>query len=88
MTHDPLCPYRPERRTTCDHFGGPNSLGSGFSCAVLHYSPEVPCQCELIAKTRADEQAQPKTLNITGPVTINCARGNNTPEFNSYDVGA
>ena len=46
------------------------------------------CKCALIAKVRDDEQAQPKTLNITGPVTINCARGDNTPEFNSYDVGA
>lgn len=56
MTHDRLCPYKPERRTGCDHFGAPNSLGFGVSCAVLHFLPEVPCQCDLISTIRADER--------------------------------
>ena len=51
MTHDPLCPYRPAQSGVCDRpFSDPN-----ISCAVLHVSqPEIPCQCDLIARVRAD----------------------------------
>lgn len=49
MTHDPLCPYQPERSTNCE-------MKSGVMCAVAHYTPPVPCQCSLIAKVRADER--------------------------------
>ena len=45
MTHDPLCPYRPE------------SLGMGGTAgAVLNYQPEVPCQCDLIRTVRDDDR--------------------------------
>lgn len=43
MTHDPLCPYDPDE--ICANHGYPGC-----------YCPE--CQCELIAKVRADEAAQ------------------------------
>ena len=49
MTHDALCPYQPERSTNCE-------MKSGVMCAVMHYTPPVPCQCSLIARVRADEQ--------------------------------
>ena len=64
MTHDPLCPYRPARSGACDRpFRDPN-----ISCAVMHVSrPEIPCQCALIAKVRADERkkAGARVANIT-----------------------
>jgi len=47
MTHDPLCPHRPETLGV----GGPAE-------AVLNYQAAVSCQCDLIAKVRADEQAK------------------------------
>ena len=44
MTHDPLCPHRPETLGV----GGPAE-------AVLNYQAAVSCQCDLIAKVRADQ---------------------------------
>ena len=53
MTHDPLCPYRPAQSDVCDRpFSDRN-----ISCAVMHVSrPEIPCQCDFIAKVRQDER--------------------------------
>lgn len=55
-THHRLCPYRPARHTQCDKFWAsrPDAFGSGVSCAVMHYTPEIPCQCDLVLKVEAD----------------------------------
>jgi hypothetical protein len=48
MTHDPLCPWEPE------------TLWTGESSDLIYYRrPEIPCQCDLIAKVRADELRRP-----------------------------
>lgn len=49
MTHDPLCPYFPERQG----FGG---IDSGVP-STQPYIAGVPCQCDLIARVREDERA-------------------------------
>lgn len=52
MTHDPLCPYRPEYQ------------GQGATTpyvASIQYATHVDCQCELIAKVRGDERAKVAT---------------------------
>jgi hypothetical protein len=49
MTHDPLCPYRPEYQ------------GQGATTpyvASIQYATHVDCQCELIAKVRKDMLAK------------------------------
>ena len=71
MTHDPLCPYMPERRTKCTH--GMDSDGY-FSiesvttdvCQSVHYWPGIPCQCDLIARVdaRAREEATARVSDI------------------------
>lgn len=46
MTHDPLCPIQPP------------VVGSGGTDPAIRTMPEsagVPCQCDLIAKVRADQ---------------------------------
>ena len=58
MIHDPMCPYRPAQSDVCDRpFSDRN-----ISCAVMHVAkPEIPCQCQLIAKVRADERSRKGT---------------------------
>lgn len=55
-THHRLCPYRPAQHTQCDDFWAsrPDAFGTGVSCAVMHYTPEIPCQCDLVLKVEAD----------------------------------
>ena len=53
MTHDPLCPYAPER----PGFGG---LQSGVG-STQPFIPSVPCQCDLIGKVRRDERSLVKS---------------------------
>ena len=55
-THHRLCPYRPATHTDCDHYSD-HPLGNPYAqtrCAVAHFSPEIPCQCDLVLKVEAD----------------------------------
>lgn len=61
MTHDPLCRYKPERRTKCTHgmdADGYFSIESITSdvCQTVHYWPGIPCTCDLIAEIQAHER--------------------------------
>lgn len=50
-THDPLCPIQPP------------VVGSGSTdpaIPTIRESAGVPCQCDLIAKVRADERKKPE----------------------------
>ena len=49
MTHDPLCEWRP---CTCPLDYDVPERGHMIGC------PEDDCECEIIAKVRADEQAK------------------------------
>ena len=49
MTHDPLCDWRP---CTCPLDYDVPQRGHRISC------PEYDCECDLIAKVRADERAR------------------------------
>ena len=55
-THHRLCPYKPAQRTECDHYGTalPDALGYGVSCSVMHYTREIPCQCDLVLEVEAE----------------------------------
>lgn len=57
MTHDPLCPYFPEQQG----FGG---INSGVP-STQPYIAGVPCQCDLIARVREDEQS-----HVIGSVSL------------------
>ena len=63
MTHDPLCEWRP---CTCPLDYDVPERGHMIGC------PEDDCECEIIAKVRADERREPSwkvTHHIaTGPV--------------------
>jgi len=50
MTHDPMCPYTPERQ-------GFSGINSGFSSA-RSYVLGFPCLCDFIASVRQDERIE------------------------------
>ena len=54
--HHRLCPYKPAQRTECDThgMGTPDMFGNRIACAAMHYTPEIPCQCDLVLKVEAD----------------------------------
>ena len=51
MTHDPLCDWRP---CTCPLDYDVPQRGHRISC------PEYDCECDIIAKVRADERKKPE----------------------------
>lgn len=61
MTHDPLCPYEPDRRTPCTHgldengFATIESITTDMCQGERHYWPGTPCECDLIEEVRADQ---------------------------------
>ena len=64
MTHDPLCEWRP---CTCPLDYDVPERGHMIGC------PEDDCECEIIAKVRADERKQATTAKATVHV---CADNN------------
>ena len=73
-----MCPYTPQRNNPCGH----QPSGSNSSCAVLHFTPEVPCQCEVIAKARADERA--KCIQVVEDLSYCTPDGRRMDDASSY----